>query len=474
MVRGDRRPEPSRRRLHRRAVPALVLVLIASAVTICVLFVTSSPRADRNTPRETESPSNQIEDQVLLPVAEPVRTEQDIVALKKKEMELAEELVQEFPDSDESLTVMGNLCYRHGNAAEAVKLWTKALEINPKRANLYMSIGNVSLKKGEFAEAVTQYRKAVEIQPRLPDAHGNMGLALKMSGRLPEAIDALQEEIKISPDSGFAYYLLGQIYQQQEEYEKATQSYEAAIKIEPEYANAYYGLATIRAKLGDTDQAKEYSAKFKDLKAEARKDAMDRRMQYDDAYNAQQNAAITYINVGRMYRDSGKLQKAETLLKQAAGLDPNNVVSFLELASLYQAQKQQAKALQMFKKIAEIEPDSAISFVMIGILSAHFKQFDDAEQAFRKVIALAPRSPDGYRELARLYLKTGRELPQARQLAQKAVALEASAANYFVLGWAYHSNGDATNALPAVKRAIELDPGNANYRRLHAAIRGGN
>ena len=107
---------------------------------------------------------------------------------------------------------------------------------------------------------------------------------------------------------------------------------------------------------------------------------------------------------------------------------------------------------------------------MIGILSAYLERYDDSEEAFRKLITLAPHKSDGYRELARLYLKTGQNLPEAQSLAERAVALEAIATNYFVLGWACYTNGDNAKALPAIKRAIQLDPNNQQYRLLYKQI----
>ena len=282
--------------------------------------------------------------------------------------------------------------------------------------------------------------------------------------------EALEKEIQISPNSDFAYFLLGQTYLQQKEYEKAKKNYEAAIKIKPEYTNAYYGLASVCAKLGNRDKAKEYSENFKKLKARNRKSLKGRKVQYDDFVETQKSAAITYINVGRMYRKNKNLIKAEELLKQAAGLDPENIVCFMELATVYQVSKQPSKTLQMYKKISEIQPEYPVSYLVIGILSAHLKRYEDSEEAFRKMITLAPQKSDGYRELARLYLKTGKKLPQARQLAEKAVALEATATNYFVFSWACYSNGDITNALPAVKRAIKLDPDNKQYPLLYKQI----
>jgi len=404
------------------------------------------------------------------PAHKPLRTEQEIAGLKKEQLQLAEELIKEFPGSEDSLVVMGNVWNRYGDAAAALKFWQKAVAMNPNRADVYEIMGWLAIKKGQFEDAIVQYQKALAIQPRLPGAHSNLAHALMILGRLDEAMEALEKEIQISPNSSFAYFLLGQAYLQQKEYEKAKENYEAAIKIDPGYENAYYGLATVCAQLGDSDMAKAYSEKFKKLRAEERKDLRGRKLQYDDFVETQKSAALTYIEAGRMYRDDGKLQKAEELLKRAAGLDPENIISFQELASLYQKQGQLSKTLEMHKKISEIVPDNPICHTNIGIFSLQLKQYDGAEQAFRKVIALAPKRPEGYRELARLYLEMGTKLQQARQLAEKAVELEQVAANYFVLSLACYKNGDTANASSAIKRAVDLEPGNPEYLHLYELI----
>ena len=454
---------------QRNTVRVFVILMIICANLTGVFSVRFLPCLNGQ-PLRLDEPSDYIEDPVQLPVIKPLSTKQEIVALKNEELELAEQLMRDFPDRDRSLVIMGNLCYRHGDVIKALEHWNKALQINPKQANVYKSMALSYMKKGKFDDAVEQFRKALEIQPELADVYVNIGHSLMMSGRPNEAIEALKKEIQISPDADFAYFLLGQAHLQQKEYQKAQEYYEAAIKINPRYSNAYYGLASACAKLGDRDKAKEYSESFKKLKAQERKNLKGRKIEYDDFVETQKSAAITYINVGRMYRENGKLTKAEELLKQAAGLDPENIVCFLELATIFQISKQPAKALQMYKKIRDIQPESAVPYLVIGILSAHLNRFNDSEEAFRKLITLVPQKSDGYRELARLYLKTGQNLPEAQSLAEKAVALEAVAANYFVLSWACYANGDNTNALPAIKRAIQLDPDNQQYPLLYKQI----
>jgi tetratricopeptide (TPR) repeat protein len=107
----------------------------------------------------------------------------------------------------------------------------------------------------------------------------------------------------------------------------------------------------------------------------------------------------------------------------------------------------------------------------IGLLSARLKHFADAEKAFLKVIDLAPEASNGYRELAQLYLTIRRNLPQARTLAEKAVALEPIAVNYFVLSWACDVNGDSESGLKAITRAVQLEPGNMRYKKVYEHIK---
>jgi Flp pilus assembly protein TadD len=101
-----------------------------------------------------------------------------------------------------------------------------------------------------------------------------------------------------------------------------------------------------------------------------------------------------------------------------------------------------------------------------GALAMQMRRFAPAEQAFQQVITLAPNSSRGYSGLAHLYLQANQKLPEARQLAQKAVTLEPSAFNHYVLSWARDRNGDRTGAIVSIRRALELEPDNPRFRRI--------
>jgi tetratricopeptide (TPR) repeat protein len=421
-------------------------------------------------PQKKEPPPILTEQPELSTVPSKLTLEQEVAALKKEEIELAEQLMREFPNSEVPLVLMGNVRRKHGNSTEAVKCWEKALAQNPERPDAYNGMGWIAVEKGEYDKAIAFWRKALEINPKMPGVHNSIAQALMALGKYNEIIEEAQEELKISPQSGLSYFLLGQGHLKQKEYDKAKKYYETAIELQPNNMNAYYGLFTACSRLKLQDKAREYMATFKELKAKDRKVLMDRNKAFDDLVTIRKGLAETYSGAEQLYWKKGNLQKAEKLLERAVTLDPKNTEYLMKLASSFQRRNRLPDALQMYEKIREMEPDNAINHTNIGILSVQLRQFANAEKAFRTAITLAPKFSGGYRELARLYLKTERKFPEAMELAKKAAALEEIAANYFILSWAYDKNGDVAGARWALKRATELDPGNLEYQRMYELI----
>jgi tetratricopeptide (TPR) repeat protein len=397
--------------------------------------------------------------------------EEGIAAVKKEEFRVVEKLIRDFPGNENPLILMGDLLRSHGDAVESTKYYERALKINPRRPEAHVAMSEFCIKEGNFEEAIAHWRKVLEVQPQAQLMHGYIGEALVMLNRPAEAIEALEKEIQVTPYSGRSYCLIGQSYQQLKEYEKAKESYEASVKINPENSDAYYGLMTVCTKLGERDKAKEYSESFRRVKTEAREELKTDKVKYDDIVETQKRSALTYVRAAQIYRTNGNLPTAEELLNQAARLDPENIACLLELASLYRKNGQQTKALEIHAKIRERTIDNLVYLLEFGALSIDLQRFEDAEKAFRKAIELAPQSPSGYQKLALLYLTIKKKHAEAKGLAEKAVALEKTAINYSLLSRACIMNGDGAGALDAIKKALELEPGNREYQRYYDLIR---
>jgi tetratricopeptide (TPR) repeat protein len=386
-------------------------------------------------------------------------------------MEVAQQLVKEFPAEASALAVLGTAHMMQGKSVEAAKCWERCLKLNPKVALAYNRLGTSAIKRGEYEEAIRLWRKAVEIDPAMSGVHGGLARALFHLGKPREAAVELEQEIRISPRESLQYFLLGQAYLQLNDYEKARQNYEKAAQLQPEDSRAYYGLANACEKLGDSKKAQEYREKFRKLKAEESNAYYRDVNRYDDLASLRERVVLAHLSAGQLCHHSGGLQKAEEHWRRALVIAPGSTACLSELVDLYLSTDRAQDALEMCERLRAIEPGNVICHLNIGVGNARLRRFEAAEEAFRKVVQLAPQQCDGYRALAGVYLQTGRKLDEARSLAQTAVRLEPSAANFRLLGEAYDKNGDREGALSAMERAIALEPGNDQYRRIYGWLK---
>jgi len=446
----------------------LILGLIVCVIVVGVLLQRRFSGANDGA-RETQDSSGSIKPRA---VATELSPEEETAALKQEEMELAQQVLIDFPNGSGSHMLMGDLYARHGNTTEAVTFWEKSLEIDPTNFDACRNTGRIALETEQFDRAVELFRKALEIRPNSGDLRSDIAEALMDSGKYAEAITELQQEIKIFPLSFTARFQLAEAYRQQKEYDRAIEHYEQTIRLEPEHSHAYYGLAMVYTRMGQRDKAKEYVATVRKLRDKIDSVYSSRQSGYREYLTSLRASVVkTYLDAERLYRDGGNIARAEELLNRASGLDRNNTRSLERLASLYYTTNRAGKALECFERIARADPNNHFSHLNIGRVATQLRMFDKAERAFRKTISLAPNNPAGYRELARFYLRTNTNAARAYTLAKKAITLGRNAEAYFLLGWAADVNGDRTGALQAMEQAIKLQPRNPKYRQIYERIK---
>lgn len=466
--RSRRYPSSNRTRTRRTLGLAAILCAIIAALFAGRYFW------QKNRQRQETSPSTDSREPSAQPLLPPtLDPEQQIALLKSSQMELAEKVMIDFPKSRDACILMGDLHRRLGSSAKAVEFWQKGLELSPKRPDVYSNLGIVAMEGGKFEQAISFWRKALVVNPQMPGVHSSIARALMGLGRHDEAIRELQDDIGISPQSANSHFLLGQAFLQQKDYESAKKCYERTIELEPANPNAYYGLSTACARLKQTDKAREYGAIFKKLRAEGFEERKYGHSPSDDLARTRASMAGLSMEAARLYQTRGEIAQAEVLLKQAIGVDPNGSAPHKRLAALYRMTNRIPAALAQCEKVRQLEPNDPTCHLLIATLALQLKNADRAETALRRFMVLCPNQSIGYRELAHLHLRANRKLSEARQLAKKAVELEPTAENYFVLGLACRKANDRQAALTAVRKAMEWAPDNREYRRTYDLIRYG-
>jgi len=392
-------------------------------------------------------------------------------AMVEEAQHVAHWLMGQFPNDPDSLEVMARVHHWLGDSAEAIKCWEQCLELNPGYVHAYFGMGIVAEGKGDYEKAVELFRSAVELAPDSPEPQRQLASALINLGEIDEAISVLEKHVNSTPDPTAGLVMLGMAYRHRKEYERAKESYEAALRAYPANPNAYYGLAIACTRLGETEQAEQHMARFKELMGKEKNIRKSQRRQFDDLAEMSQKLADIYTTAGQLLQGNGRPAEAERLWRRAAAVDPTGVACRRALAKMLREQDRIPETFDVLEQLAAIEPENPGYQVDIGRLRAELKQFDEAEQAFRKACELAPQHPYGYVGLVQLYLKTGQKPQETVELAETAVRLQPAAMNYWLLGLARERNGDDEGALSAIRRAMGLEAGNATYRRDYQRIR---
>jgi len=106
---------------------------------------------------------------------------------------------------DEDMFKMGLQLMGQQHYDEAIKAFSKAIEIIPGDYQAYNSRGVAWALKGDFDKAINDYNKALEIRPRYAEAYNNRGYARTQKGELQAALADYSMALEINPQFVDAY-----------------------------------------------------------------------------------------------------------------------------------------------------------------------------------------------------------------------------------------------------------------------------
>ncbi len=380
---------------------------------------------------------------------------------------ILEYLLACFPGEPDALEIKARYQKWLGNSAEAVRLWERCIELNPRYAYAHFGIGTAAADRGDYLEAVERFRKALSSNPEWPKAELELARVLVNANQPEEAVAVLEKHLKRRTVMTEACVLLGQARAQRKDFAKAKESYTRAIESGVASADAFYGLALACARLGEKQQAKQHMDKFRKLRTEETKARKRDKVQYDDLEALKADTAGICTRAAQLFLAHGKPAEAEKLCRRAAAFDRTQVECRQALAWLCRRSGRIAEAIRLLKQLAEIEPNNVNYLIEVGRLETELRQFDATEATLRDVCRRAPKVAAARAALAQLYLAAGRNLSEARRLAEKAVELEPAGPNYVVLAAVCEKQNDLAAALAAMKRATELDRDNPGYQKAY-------
>jgi len=127
---------------------------------------------------------------------------------------------------------------------DSESLWKHAASASPSGLAHY-NLGVIMVGRGEFVEAEGHFRRALEFQPRNADVHINLGGALLLHGQLQEGIEHFRQALAINPKDAIAHNSLGYALRQQGRLTEAAEHFREALRLQPDYSKARRNLEQV-------------------------------------------------------------------------------------------------------------------------------------------------------------------------------------------------------------------------------------
>ncbi len=240
-------------------------------------------------------------------------------------------------------------------------------------------------EQGKLTEALNVFNKAIEIEPKDVNAWYNKSVTLSKLDRNEEALKAIDEAIKIIPNITIYWFEKGSILKKLRRYKEALNAYDKVIEIDPKDKKAWNNKGSCFYDLGMCQEA---------LNA------------FDKVIEIYPKEAIAWYNMGYILNESGMYRDGLICLDKAIEIDPKNekfwsekARAYIKLgkgdASLYDLATKE-EALKAYEKVIDINPKIATSWFNKGTLLLKVGMFKEALTALDKAIEIDPKSKESW------------------------------------------------------------------------------
>lgn len=285
----------------------------------------------------------------------------------------------------------------------------------PPDALAWLDAGVRQLQAGEWAAAEAAFRQATEIDPANAGAWHNLSVALRMQGQAAAAELAAREALARATPHAAIWLNLANVLYDLKRWDDAASAYRQSLALHPA-------------------------------------------------------SAAAWCNLGACEQWRGRFAEAQAALERSLTLAPADPTAQLNYAQLLAARGQPAAAIDILQKLLATGPQSADVWTALGNTHRALGALPAAEQAYRRALELDHQQWEARGRLTQVLLNRW-QIDDAEALVAGSLALDpASPANRAALGSVRLIQGQATEAVQALDRALQLEPLAERHSALLTAL----
>lgn len=354
---------------------------------------------------------------------------------------------------------------------DAISDYKKVLHYRPDNIDAATKLGVAYFKTRQIDKAITQLKEVLKLNPFSIEANYHLGLIFVSQKKLLTAIEYFERAKKLRPEFYGPHLELSKIYTTLKKYTKADEAFQALLKMKPLYADHHHRYALFLQEVGAPEKAELHFQKAINLDASQFKfffdfakfknsvtkefnetlvlidkalsikpyhlpahflladlyssieDYKSAKNQYFEVLKHSPGNYKAILNLGKIARKQGQLDKAISYFDTLINKDPQLIKPYEEKAFVFITQKKYDLAAIQYLKITKYHPRYTKAYIFRGWVYELVGDVALAIAEYKKAIQIDGKEADGHVNLANLYYNIG-EWKLAESRYQKALNVD--------------------------------------------------
>lgn len=397
-----------------------------------------------------------------------------------------------YPDFAQAHNDLGVLYYQCGNSLKSLAHYEKAHKLDPSSVTYRKNLADFYFVELEWAdEAIQTYRSILEDNPFDIETLNALGTISQQSGRKKQARGYFERTLQIDSINSAAREALLQLGGPVPAQTRQTQ----LPHFEPRPSTAVSsgsGISAAPLKSQTPSAATPEQLYSQALALANAGNTREACRKLEDIVECHPKYAVAHNDLGVLYQQDGDLSRSRRHHEEAVRLQPDNTILMKNLADLlFIGLGEIEAALKVYIRLLQIAPRDVEVLKALATVCMETGKLDDARSFTQSILSIEPWNKDA-REFLPLIDEAGRKQGSAAAVNRSADELYAEAVQLvredrlieahplfeqlvhhnpeYALG---HNDlavvryrvGDLEGARRAYERAVQLQPGNATFRK---------